>query len=218
MLQVTTNINILDNDYIFLSEDLKEKAIELLKENDLSFNEQDFEIFYSLSYCQGDGVCFDNLKINLWDSIWTLYIKQSWHYYHSNSMNFDFNYEEDKNLLEEEENKIIFSIKNLCKDLEKYWYNLIESEDEYNSKKETLQQFLNINNIEDEYFIDNNVNNIVLNKTNLDKDLIPINNNNQSTMYINKNIFKDLKEHTREIKTFEDWKEVSTQKYIFYKF
>jgi len=46
-----------NNDYTFLEEDLKEYLMELLEENKISFDDS-LKLYYSLSNCQGDGVCF----------------------------------------------------------------------------------------------------------------------------------------------------------------
>lgn len=112
-----------DNDYYFLSESIEERLKDLLSENDIT-EEGDTKVFYSLSYCQGDGVMFQG------DFKWkgnNYAIKHSGHYYHYNSKNIDATDEEGEYIDEQDFNDLYVSI---CEQLERYGYDYIEAENE----------------------------------------------------------------------------------------
>jgi hypothetical protein len=72
-----------DMDYPFLTDDLREYIYEELKEKKLKVISEDITPYYSLSYCQGDGLMFE---ATLEDKKGNIYIiKHSGHYYHERS-------------------------------------------------------------------------------------------------------------------------------------
>ena len=113
-----------NRDYPFLNDEMTCKAKELLKEYNIDIV-KDFKVFYSLSYCQGDGAMFQGwFKFNDVD----IFIKQRGLYYHSNSKELQFYNIEGKEI--DDENNFNTIYKEICKELEKYGYSCIESEQE----------------------------------------------------------------------------------------
>ena len=116
--------NFRDNeDLPFLSEDLSEYLLEIIKDNKITYKEIP-ELFYSLSYCQGDGAMFEGTVY--WKS-YTAKIKQNGLYYHYNSKNIElFSTKTDK----ETSDKVYQQFNDLyvaiCKKIEKYGYEQIE--------------------------------------------------------------------------------------------
>lgn len=107
----------------FLKEEMEFLAIQLLEEN---FEEKAvFQgVYYSLSYCQGDGAmieydlkyCNKNVKIR----------HDKGHYYHENS--FDILEEYGEELTEKQYKQLQEKIYNINKQLTKYGYEFIEED------------------------------------------------------------------------------------------
>lgn len=124
-----------------LSESMREKLDELLKENQIT----DYDIrslYYSLSYSQGDGAMFEG--IIRWKN-WEVVIAHVGHYYNSNSKEIsitnpnadaatDDAYADDKVY---EEFETLYQ--KICKQLEKYGYGWIDNELEEENVKEELR-------------------------------------------------------------------------------
>lgn len=120
-----------DNDYQFLSNDLAERLHELLVENkvkDLNDTSKagtkPTPVWYSLSYSQGDGTMFEgNFE---WNG-YSVTIKHSGNYYHSNSKTIDITDEEGNEPETDEPLKAFESIyQSICNELENYGYKEIE--------------------------------------------------------------------------------------------
>lgn len=127
------------NDFYFLQEDLKELLKEKLQENKISFDES-LKLYYSLSYCQGDGLCFigdfEFKGINI-------KIKHNSRYYYAKSTNIYY-FDDEGNEIENEKTKEFENIYlNICKELEKIGYEIIEDE----QKEENIKDFFDANNI-----------------------------------------------------------------------
>lgn len=123
------------NEYYFLGEYLKERAEELLKDNNISY--EDFNVYYSLSCCQGDGCMLEG--IFYWDG-YTVNVKHRGHYYHGNSKVINItdkegNYPED-NELENAFNEIYIFI---CRELESLGYDYIDYENSDENVIETIR-------------------------------------------------------------------------------
>lgn len=114
------------NDYAFLSEAMREYAGELLKENKIKSD--DFKVYYSLSYCQGDGAMIE--MSGYWKA-WHVSVKQSGYYNHERSTDITLasvktgDYAPDKTAKDFEENIYI----PMCLKLRDWGYNFIKSED-----------------------------------------------------------------------------------------
>ena len=105
--------------YPFLSEDLTESCKEYLKENDCNYS--DIKLYYSLSNCQGDGLCFTG---EIEKNGKCLKIQHTGRYYHSKSVNMIYWDEEGNNIEEVKELKDIYF--DICNKLENEGYSIIE--------------------------------------------------------------------------------------------
>lgn len=125
------------NDYPFLNEWMTERLKDLLAEHKIKSD--DMKVYYSLSYCQGDGAMFTGEFI--WKK-YTIFITHSGHYHHSNSKSIEIH--ETNNLGidigDDYEPKVYADFEKIyqkiCKELERYGYDLIETEDSMENFKE----------------------------------------------------------------------------------
>lgn len=140
---------IYDEDYNLLEDSLiydflKEYLYEILEEKiekEQEIKELEIKnIFYSLSYSQGDGVCFEGTF--KYKGIFTK-VSHSGRYYHHDNKNIDL-FDYDEKLTEEEIEKYIDEINEIyitiCRDLEYKGYNYIEEEEKRQLDKENLRQ------------------------------------------------------------------------------
>lgn len=127
------------NDYPWLCEAMTERATELLETagfDSLTIK----EVFYSLSWCQGDGamVAFTGTyKLNGKD--WYVTCKHAGHYYHYNST--DYTIEDDNG--DDANSDTYKTIKEICVELfqalARYGYDYIEYEDDEENVAETIR-------------------------------------------------------------------------------
>lgn len=140
-------------DYPFLEEGMKEFISEKLNANRItprevylwdkdkgSYKKLDFNVFYSLGYSQGDGCCF--VGTFGWKH-YVVTIKHTGHYYHSNSVTFDFERKDEKQISDRIYEKVFEGFtdiyKSICKEAENYGYKYIEAEEEADNIKETIE-------------------------------------------------------------------------------
>jgi len=121
-----------ENEYCGLSDYMNDNLRELLDNTEIKLVEgYKMQVFYSLSYCQGDGAMFEGTF--LYRDKYYVTVKQSGHYYHYNSKNITVESEDidgnevDTGEIEEEFNKIYVDI---CEKLAKAGYEYIEEENE----------------------------------------------------------------------------------------
>ena len=121
-----------NNDYPFLKEEIMMELYELLKKSKIKAIEVD--VYFSLSYCQGDGVMFfGNFE---WKS-YQVNIKHSGHYYHYNSKDIDINsIKTSKYASEEIEAEFNELYVEICKKLDTYGYKMIENDNSEETFKE----------------------------------------------------------------------------------
>jgi len=122
-----------DNDYDFLSDILNEDLIQLLEEAKIENENNDAKLFYSLGYCQGDGVCFEG---NFKHKGINFNVKHDGHYYHSNSVDIEAEQIDDSDddlkndvkeaVIEEAEAEFTEAYKEICDKIEKSGYEEIE--------------------------------------------------------------------------------------------
>ncbi|MCK9429461.1 MAG: hypothetical protein M0R17_05615 [Candidatus Omnitrophica bacterium] len=144
-----------EDDFCYLEDNLRESLKEKLQEKGLKFFE-DLKVYYSLSYCQGDGFIFSG---TIETKKARFNIKHSGHYYHYNSKEinldclfignkevYDFTdkQQEKVNLLESEFNDLYVLI---CKEMEDLGYKEIEGQEETNVLRAGFNNFLEENNI-----------------------------------------------------------------------
>jgi hypothetical protein len=148
--------NSYENDYYFLSDNLSEILKDKLRENKIKIENNDFKIYYSLSYSQGDGFCFIGQFIY---KNCLFKVEHYEHYYHYNSKTINLVMYKDKYIedltekqfkkydlttIEEEFSDLYVDI---CKQLEEIGYNIIEEEDKQQILNNGLRDFCEINNI-----------------------------------------------------------------------
>lgn len=125
-----------NDDMPFLSEDMTEYLKELLKENNLTYDEVP-KVYYSLSYCQGDGAMFEG---TVYYGAITARIKHSGHYYHYNSKELDLTMTRTGNEAPESSylkfNNIYVDI---CEQLAKYGYAEIEDKQSFEYFKDICE-------------------------------------------------------------------------------
>lgn len=108
-----------NEEYDFLYYDLSESLREYLKEANCEF--YDIKLYYSLTNCQGDGLCFEG---DVYKDGKRMMLKHIGRYYHSKSVEMSFFNEEGEEIeIDEELKDIYFTI---CNKLEKEGYSVIE--------------------------------------------------------------------------------------------
>lgn len=114
-----------NEDYPFLNDDLTEELKYWLNEEKIEIVDG-LKMYYSLSYCQGDGFCF--IGTFKYDDFY-VHITHVGNYYHKRSVNFEF-----ENELGEEDNcgndkgirNFLDLYRAICDKLEKYGYDILE--------------------------------------------------------------------------------------------
>jgi hypothetical protein len=131
-----------DEDYPFLQDDLTESLKSLLSDNGCEY--ANIKTFYSLSYSQGDGLCFTG---SITKDGKTLKLTHNGRYYYATSVTMDYYDEEMGDEIDAvEELKTIYF--NLCYKLEKEGYAILE----YRMDNDEFADNCDANNYEfDEY-------------------------------------------------------------------
>jgi len=129
--------NFRDNDECeYLPDDMQYKIEELLEENSIT---GDARVFYSLSYCQGDGAMFEG---NFEWKGYNVNIKHAGRYYHYNSKDITITDDEGNDIdgqIYEKFNDLYVSI---CEELARYGYDCIKS----HNSDENLIDMIEVNN------------------------------------------------------------------------
>ncbi len=111
------------SEYPFLKGLLQEELSTLLKENNMT-ETGETKLYYSLSNCQGDGVCF--IGSFIWKD-YTITITHSGNYYHENSKTFSMNRNNNLNEIDDSEYESFDAVYvSICKKLEEMGYEEIE--------------------------------------------------------------------------------------------
>lgn len=127
-----------DDECEYLPDDMQYYFEELARENNI--NVINSKIYYSLSYCQGDGAMFEGYF--QWRG-YNVNIKHAGRYYHYNSKDITITDDEgndiDDGQIYEEFNTLYVSI---CKELARYGYDCIDS----HNSDENLIDMIQANN------------------------------------------------------------------------
>jgi hypothetical protein len=110
----------LDN---FIEELLEKNGIVPVSTADKKYASTHAKIYYSLSHSQGDGAMFEGTFT--WKK-WTVNIKQSGHYYHSNSKVIELSNDNGDEPTEKDEEAFEKVYQAICKELEREGYSQIE--------------------------------------------------------------------------------------------
>lgn len=131
-------------DFPFLGDDMFEYLQEMLAENKITY-ETDPDVYYSLSYSQGDGAMFTGTFE--WNK-YLITIEHSGLYYHENSADIDIRHGNNTPLSSHEHDKVFPKFKDLynalCIKLRDFGYSVIEEE----NSKEYISDFFNDNGYE----------------------------------------------------------------------
>lgn len=129
-----------DQDFPWLSDDMSNKLVELLAENKITYDFQP-NLYFSLSYSQGDGAMFEG---TMRFKAWTISVKHYGNYYHENSKTIESitstkTGEEPsdkvwKRVFDEFEPLYV----SICKQVAEYGYSIIEAE----TSDENISQWL----------------------------------------------------------------------------
>lgn len=126
----------LGNDYPFLAEAMAEHALGLLAENEIKTD--DVKVYYSLSYCQGDGAMIE--MSGTWRKF-NFKVTQSGSYYHYNSKNIEL-WDETGELSLDADDKNYTQFNdiyvNICQKLADYGYDYIDCENSDEQVDETI--------------------------------------------------------------------------------
>ena len=136
-----------NNDYLFLEDYLNEYLNELLEEAEIKTDNS--KLFYSLGYCQGDGICFEG---NFEYKGFNISVGHQGNYYHKNSVFIEVenpNDDEDDDLktdlseilTDEIEAKFQAIYNEICDKIEKAGYEEIE----YNQSEENFKELCEAN-------------------------------------------------------------------------
>lgn len=133
---------------LFLEEDMSEKAIELLQKyfgDKATFN----RVYYSLSYCQGDGAM---IEFDLYYYGKFVKVRQSGHYYHSRAFTIDDITTYSEYLTDKQEKQLYEKIVKMNEELEKYGWELVDT-DNHNFDETSLENLREHKYLENgEYF------------------------------------------------------------------
>lgn len=135
-----------ETEYLSLKDDIKDQAISLIKASDILMPWHDIaseladSINYSLSYSQGDGVCFTSGSIDGY------YIARTWfsnYYSHENTflVDHDDGTKKQADIYTDE-------LRDICKKLEAYGYTLIDEANMESIKFQAFERFKELNGIE----------------------------------------------------------------------
>jgi len=150
----------LDEENPFLSENLEQILTEKLEAKGWDVN--DLKIFYSLGYCQGDGFMFEG-SITTKEGCFK--IKQSGHYFHQNSKTINVDYyifgednldemdltPEQEKIVENYEEEFNEEYKDLCREMEKIGYEIIEANNEESICRSAYEEWKTKNNVENNH-------------------------------------------------------------------
>lgn len=117
-----------NNSYPFLTEYLREVLTGELDALGITYTPDSLKLYYSLSYCQGDGAMFEGWL--QWNDYEVRIVHSDPHYYHSNTARMDW-YKDDGEVDAPEWTAIDFKTmyREVCRKLERSGYDYIENED-----------------------------------------------------------------------------------------
>ena len=138
----TENINYEFMDYPFLKEDLYFFIEEKLKEKKIYID--NMMLYFSLSYCQGDGVeILGTFRYKYYKDYMIKSVNNGCRYHHCNSFNIYVENEDGEEAKSEIQEYISNIFKDISKEAEKYGYKYIEEEDKDRMIRNNIIDFLN---------------------------------------------------------------------------
>lgn len=131
-----------NNDMPFLTNDLNALLMEeLQKERIEVINKDKLKLYYSLSYRQGDGLCFEGTFS--YKGIYRIYIKQYGNSYHKRSVEFVFEDKDGFEIENEGTEKFKGVYLKICEKLEREGYTIIDNE----NKEENIRENFTMNEV-----------------------------------------------------------------------
>lgn len=114
-----------NEDYPFLTDDLRERICEVIKENGCtyvdSYEGNGITPYYSLSHSQGDGLCFEG---TIEKDGYSLTTKHKGHYYYASSVEMTYTNPEGEEV--ESIGELMDTYYKACKDAETQGYDTLE--------------------------------------------------------------------------------------------
>lgn len=144
---------LLNDEYQWMFDNLQEFAARELRGGELGDHNlpKQLDLYYSLNYCQGDGVCFAGRLERQYAPLlsWPekaayAYMKHVGHYYHENSFTLELCDEEGEEVTEGVE-IMLEQLRDVCRSIERHGYKCLEAAGSEENVKEWL-----INNCDDE--------------------------------------------------------------------
>lgn len=111
-------------DFPWLHDDMTMKLEDLLKQHGITYDHTP-NVYYSLSYAQGDGAMFEG---TVYWKAWRIEVRQNGHYYHHNSKTF-WNAESvktGKKITDKALKRFNDVYVEICKELERFGYSVME--------------------------------------------------------------------------------------------
>lgn len=136
-----------DNDFYFLSDDLKEILKDELQKHKIKYYD-DLGHYFSLTCSQGDGYMFYG-SFN-WKN-YSIQIKHNGHYYHSNTADIFITTLKGNEVKAEIEEKFKELYKGICNTLEKTGYLIIDTQNEEDILRAGFEEFKEKNNLNISY-------------------------------------------------------------------
>ena len=134
-----------NNDYFFLEEFIKEELNFLLEKHNIKADADNLELRYSLSFSQGDGVSFVGDFEYKGHNFYSRLGHLSNYYCHSNTTDITTDDDDENEDISQEIKELLLNefeelYQTLCGDLEKFGYDVMESEDSEENIKERLEE------------------------------------------------------------------------------
>lgn len=147
-----------DNDELpFLSNAMHDHLLDLVKDSAITIDADSLRVYYSLSYCQGDGAMFEATgNFSHGGVSYCFKVKHQGHYYHEKSYSVEL-WDENSDASDTNDNDELHTAfssfyEGVCSALAKYGYEYIESERDDENVDRNLRESEYTFTIDGKYF------------------------------------------------------------------